>query len=170
MTIDLSAPVAAWLPTVWYGGYLPDMPDLCVGRLPPEMRAGRASPWKIWIVESPRERKLLLRALEKPVALRAGAIDFRAELDAATGAPGRGDAFLGLYAPPAPDWPWITIGRWPPQIGAAMGGLARGVYSTETDDSEAAALDRLSRLGAMVSAVSGSGLPIRTPPRPQSQN
>lgn len=32
--IDLAAPIDAWLPTVWYGRFPPDLPDLCVGRWP----------------------------------------------------------------------------------------------------------------------------------------
>lgn len=163
--IDLAAPTNSWLPTVWYGGYLPDMPDLCVGRLPIEMSSARPSPWKIWIVESPRERKHLLRALEKPIARRGGAIDFRAELDAAVSAPGRGDPFLGLYPPLEPGWPWITIGRWPPTVGAVIGGMARGVYSTETDNDEEAAHRRAARL-AQIAAVAGQDIPVRVPPGP----
>ena len=156
MPLDLSAPISEWLPTVWYGGYLDGLPDLCVGRLPAAF--GRSSPWKIWIVERPEERTALLRSLALPVPPAAsGAVDLRAGPDAAVNRPGSGDPFLALYVPTEDGWPWITLGRFDSEVGRKIG-LNRGVYSTETDDTERAAVERLARLKRLA-----PGAPVLVP-------
>jgi hypothetical protein len=76
---------------------------------------------------------------------------------AAVATQGHGEPCIALYVPPEPGWPWITIGRFTPEIGRAVG-AARGLYTTEIDDAEAAAMRRLERL-----ALAMPGAPIRYP-------
>lgn len=83
MTLDLTAPIASWLPTAWYGGYVADLPDLCVGRWPPELARATGQRWKVWVVETPLERADLLAALARPVPRKGAAVDFSSGPDAA---------------------------------------------------------------------------------------
>ncbi|MCF4130058.1 hypothetical protein [Methylobacterium sp. SyP6R] len=140
--IDLAAPITSWMPIVWYGGFLPGLPDLCVGRWPPGISV--ETPWKLWAVETAAEREALLAALARPVPRRGGALDFAAGPDAAVRRQSSGDTVLALYEPPAPGWPWITLGRWPPEIGREVG-AHRDIYTWDADLTEAAALDRIAQ-------------------------
>lgn len=142
MMIDPAAPLSSWMPIVWYGGFQPGLPDLCVGRWPPGVAA--ATPWKLWAVETPAEREALLAALARPVPLRGGALDFASGPDAAVSRPGIGNQVLALYEPPAPGWPWITLGRWPPEIGRQVD-AHRDVYTWDADLTEAAAHERIAQ-------------------------
>lgn len=150
---DFTSPVRDWLPTAWVAGYIDGLPDLCIGRLPPEISRpdGR---WKIWIVERPAERAALLAAPARPIPLSGGGLDFRSGPDAAVAAQGRGGAVVALYPPAAEGWPWVTLVRLP----RAAPGYARGVYATDTDETEAGASQRISRL-----RLRAPGVPVRLP-------
>ncbi|KMO27210.1 hypothetical protein VQ02_33600 [Methylobacterium variabile] len=139
---DPDAPISSWMPIVWYKGYLPGLPDLCLGRWPADIAT--ETPWKLWAVESAKERDALLAALARPVPRKGGALDFSAGPDAAVSRPGTGDPVLALYEPPAPGWPWITLGRWPREIGRQVE-AHREVYTWDPDMTEAAAHDRIAQ-------------------------
>ena len=160
--IDTTAPLDSWLPVRWYGGYLSDLPDLCVGRWPAEFGRMGSAAWKVWVVETPAETQALTASLRRPVPLRNGALDFKAGPDAAVSAPARdGAPFVALYEPPEQGWPWITVtATQPGQLG-----LARGRYAYDTDESLDEALDRVSRLRAMV-----PGMDIRLPPNRETRS
>ncbi|MGQ3672048.1 hypothetical protein ACT6QG_06595 [Xanthobacter sp. TB0136] len=157
--IDLQAPLASWLPTVWYPGFLRGMPDLLVGRWPDVFRrpAGNES-YKVWFVCSPRERQALLDALSRPVPTKGGALDFRAGPDAAVTGAVDIDDFVGLYASPGAEWPWITVTSTTLPAGSSAG-LARGRFAWDSDETEAGTLDRIARLQAILPA------PVRVPGR-----
>lgn len=84
----------------------------------------------------------MLAALARPVPRRAGALDFRSGPDAAVSRPGSGDTVVALYEPPSPGWPWITLCRWPREIGRQYE-ANRGVYTWDADLAEAAAHERI---------------------------
>jgi hypothetical protein len=153
MIPDLSRPIADWLPYVWYRHNVSGLtlPSLCVGRLPTAF--GR--PWKWWIVETPAEEKALLAALARPVPMRLGMVDFQSGPDAAVSAPSSGPAVGALYAPPAQDWPWITLVRAP----LPSQGLARGRYGIDVDMIESDALKRVERLTRGKPGISFVGAP-----------
>ena len=139
----LQQPYSQWLPIEWYPSYERGLPDLCVGHFPPWM--GNFS-HRIWIVENSIERERLLAELEKPPIISGNSINLKDGPDKAISKPGSGDMFLALYAPRDPDWPWITIGRFPLEVGRQIGGLAREVYTTETDIGEIEARERIEKL------------------------
>ncbi|MEW5423960.1 hypothetical protein [Amorphus sp. 3PC139-8] len=148
--IDLSAPLETWMPTVWYGGFLLGLPDLCVGQWPQEIARAHGQAWKVWIVTNATETQRLTHALSKPVPRKGPALDFASGPDAAIRKPIRhAEDFVALYAPPAQAWPWITLVSltMSPQAAAELG-AARGRYTWDADDSENAALDRVARLRA----------------------
>lgn len=159
---DLSAPLQDWMPTVWYGGYLSGLPDLCVGRWPDEIARMHGQRWKLWIVTNAAETTRLTAALAQPVPRKGAALDFASGPDAAVHKPvRRGDDFVALYAPPAEGWPWITlVSLTLPPAAAAELGAARGRYTWDADDTESAALDRVARLRAMT-----PGAPVHVPDR-----
>jgi len=140
--IDPDAEIRSWLPIVWYNRFRTDLPDLCLGRWPPGITT--VTPWKLWVVETDAERAALLAALARPVPRRDGALDFRSGPDAAVSQPGSGDTVMALYEPPSPGWPWITLGRWPREIGRQYG-AERETYTWDVDLSSEDAVDRLSR-------------------------
>ena len=154
--IDLAAPMRDWLPCIWYGGYTPALPDLCVGRLPEPFRRVHPDPCKIWIVEIPAERQALLDALARPVPRAGNAINFSAGPDRATPTSRARGQFLALYLPPSEGWPWVVIVAVD-GAPAAMS-LNRGRYAYETFQFEAAALAHMARLRAMV-----PNAPLHTP-------
>jgi hypothetical protein len=156
--IDLDAPIARWLPTAWYPGYLEDLPDLCVGRWPPIFNRTGDDAWKVWIVETPGERKALLNALARPVPRVDAGLDFRSGPDAAVSKPSTGAPFVALYPPPEPEWPAIVLCRWPVEIGRSIAS-ARGRYTYETRHDEDAAIARVSEIAARL----GADLPVRLP-------
>lgn len=164
----LRLPIKNWLPTVWYPGYLKNMPDLLVGKLPDEFQRTETDRWKIWIVENNKERKALLTALDKPVPMRGDAVDFRSGPDAPVSKVDRsrsyGRMMTGLYPPPVDAgacWPWITMVRFPSvaMAGPMSAELARGVYAFDVDMSEEAALART----ALMFAMAGNSAEIRLP-------
>lgn len=155
--IWLTQPIKEWLPTKWYGGVLPGLPDLCVGKLPPAF--GKS--WKVWYVETPAENIALHEALSKPVPLRGNSVDFASGPDAVVSKvdPTKhyGETVVALYAPEGSDvgWPWITVCRLPSvtAAGPLSRELGRGVYSYDIDMSETAAMKRLERMGRMTLAA-----------------
>ncbi|KMO27209.1 hypothetical protein VQ02_33595 [Methylobacterium variabile] len=148
------------MPIVWYGGFLPGLPDLCVGRWPAGVAA--KTPWKVWIVETPQERAALLASVAKPVAIRGGGLDFKSGPDAMVSGPIRGDSVIALYLPPEPGWPWFTVGRWPPEVALGIG-AQREAYTWEADATEAAALDRIARMRSQM-----PHMPVVVPDRKQA--
>lgn len=148
MTPDLTAPIRSWLPVTIYPGFLHDLPDLVVGRLPAEMVApGRAEgSLKIWIVETPHEMRGLQAALDRPVPRRGLAVDFASGPDEVTrGASRYTQPVAALYVPPEPGWPWLALFRWPAEIGGQIG-AGRGVYTWEPYGSQDQALNALARV------------------------
>lgn len=158
--IDITAPLDQWLPVEWYGAYLEGLPDLCVGRWPPEAGRTGAAAWKLWVCESPQEQIALRAALRKPVPISGGALDFRSGPDRAVSAPGRLGPFVALYAPMDDRWPWITLVASP---GAAD--LHRACYAYDIDMTESAALDRIARMRTRT-----LGATIHVPPEKQSRS
>lgn len=156
--IDPDAPIDSWMPIVWYTGFRPGLPHLCVGRWPPGITV--ATPWKLWAVENPGEREALLAALARPVPRRDGALDFLSGPDAAVSRPGSGETVVALYEPAASGWPWITLGRWPREIGRQYGAY-RDVYTWDADLTEAAAHERIA--GGIGEGVKRADLLSRPP-------
>lgn len=149
--IDLDQPVGVWMPIAWYGGYLPGLPDLCLGRWPADFRRTGLDRWKLWIVRSPGERAALEAALARPVPKKGPALDFSAGPDAAVRAPGPDDDYVALYQPVTPEWPWITlVSLTMTAAHAKQLGAARGRYTWDADETEAAAIDRMHRLRSIV--------------------
>lgn len=148
---DLNGPISSWLPTVWYGGFLPGLPDLLFGQY--------SGFRKLWIVRSHGERRALLAALDRSAIVSNGALNFRDGPDRAVSAPTSDDDYIALYAPPEDGWPWITLvsATMTPAAAKAIG-AARGRYAWDADDAEAAAIDRVARLG-----VRYPGAEVRTP-------
>lgn len=138
--IDPTAPIISWMPIAWYDSFMAGLPDLCVGRWPPGIAV--EVPWKLWAVETPEEREALLTALAQPVPRQDGALDFSSGPDAAVSRPGSGETVVALYEPAMSGWPWITLGRWPPEIGRQFG-AHREVYTWDADLTETAAHERI---------------------------
>lgn len=146
--INLSAPINAWMPIVWYAGYTPNLPDLCVGRWPALLARGRADDYKIWYVENPAERGLLLDALARPAPRVGRALDFSSGPDRATRNPPRAQAFVAMYAPPEPGWPWVIVTSI--DGAPASMGLGRGRYAYDVFDTQAAAVSHMTQLWTMI--------------------
>lgn len=143
--IDVSAPISSWLPTIWYPGYRPDLPDICVGRWPADFRRSPGpDTYKLWYVETPDERQALLDALARPVPIQGRALDFASGPDRACSHQSRLRPFVALYAPPEADWPWmvVTLINGAP---ASMG-LGRGGYAYEVFADQAQALGHMALL------------------------
>lgn len=143
------------MPITCYPGFLPGLPDLVVGRWPPEIPRTGPDRWKAWFVETPSEREALDTALARPVPRASGALNFRDGPDAATSSTSVGDIFIALYLPPEAGWPWLTVVSTP---GNPDG--ARQRYTWDADMTESAALDRVARLRAMAPSA-----PVRIPDR-----
>lgn len=161
MTLDLDAPIRAWMPLVLYGGFRPGLPDMLLGRWPAALR--QPQPFKAWVCETPTELALVSERLERPV-LRGpcGELDFATGPDGALG-PGRGaapceEAVVALYEPPEPGWPWLVLAS----SAVTMPGAERGRYAWEAYASEAAALDILGLLYATADRAGAT----RREPRP----
>jgi len=136
--MDLNQPVRNWLPVMIYPGYAPDLPDLVVGILPTVMvPPGRpGGNIKVWIVESPEENDALQAALDRPISLRNGYLDFKESLDCHVNASSRYARNIAMvYVPPFDDWPWIVLFRWPEAIGRDVQ-AQRGRYTYEIFYSE----------------------------------
>ena len=158
--IDLAAPVRDWMQTVIYVAHRRGIPDVVMGRWPPEI--GHAARYKTWICETPGELDAVMAALARPIPRRGSALDFRAGPDAAVAARARGMEPVGkivvaLYPPPADAWPWLVLLCVPTPHDAE-----RGVYTWEALESEAAALDHLHLIGKMASGVRHVILPPET--------
>lgn len=140
------------MPTAWYGGYLPGLPDICVGKWPEEL--GNSERWKLWIVRSPDERTALEAALDRPVPRLGQALDFSAGPDAAARRVFDDDDYVALYSPVESGWPWLTlVSVTMAPADAAHIGAARGRYTWDADEDEAAAVARLARLRASMPVV-----------------
>ena len=159
--IWLMQPIREWLPIKWYGGVIPGLPDLCVGKLPAAFGKFGVEAWKVWYVETPAENIALHEALSKPVPLRGNSVDFASGPDAvvskADPTKHYGESIVTLYAPDETDngWPWITVFRLPSvaAAGPMSHQLGRGVYAYEIDMSEEAAMTRFSRMQRMTLAA-----------------
>jgi hypothetical protein len=146
MPIDFSQPIEEWLPTMTYPGYQAGLPDLVLGRFPPELVASSRRRFKSWIVETPAEMKALTEALARPVPqLRPGALDFKSGPDKAVTRRSSGQPFCALYVPPAPGWPWVVLSAWPAAL-AHQVGAERGRYTWDSFDTEAAAIELMARI------------------------
>jgi len=112
MTLDLVAPIRAWMPPVLYVGFRDGLPDVLLARWPAELR--QPHPFKSWICETPEELAAVRECLACPVPRGPrGELDFAAGPDGALG-PARGaepreEAVVALYGPPAPSWPWLVL-------------------------------------------------------------
>jgi hypothetical protein len=159
--IWLLQPIKEWLPIKWYGGSLPGLPDLCVGKLPAAFGLDGHAAWKVWYVETPEENIALRDALTRPVPLRGNFVDFASGPDVAVSkADARkdyGETVVALYAPEGSDvgWPWITVCRLPSvtAAGPLSRELGRGVYSYDIDMGETAAMKRVERMQRMTLAA-----------------
>lgn len=159
--IWIRQPIQEWLPVKWYAGFLPGLPDLCVGRMPAVLGLSGPQAWKVWYVETPEKNRALREALAKPIPLRDGGLDFERGPDATTSKVNRnkdyGEPVVALYAPNADDkgWPWFTVFRLSSVKAAGPHAceLGRGVYSYEIDMSEQDAMQRIAQMGSLTAAA-----------------
>lgn len=163
MTLDLDAPICDWMPVRVYPGHRPGMPDVVVGRWPPEAGRTGSARWKSWICETPDEYRDVMARLGEPCPRRGAALDFRAGPDGAlqrraSGMAPIGELVVGLYPPPEADWPWLVVVSLPvadPQI-------ERGRYAWEAFEREADALGHMARMAGRA----GRPVHILRPPLP----
>lgn len=110
----MTRPICDWLETAWYPSGCDALPDLLIGRWPEDL--GLDFPYHTWVVETPRERKQLIRSLQKPVPLRAGAMDFRRGPDSFVSGASRlspSSPNYCVYPPALKGWPWLVNALWP---------------------------------------------------------
>lgn len=148
--IDVTAPIRDWMPTQVYVGHRRGMPDVIMGRWPPEIATGHGMSWKTWICETPKEFKAVQKRLSEPCPLKGGALDFRSGPDGAlspiaVGMQPLGQIVVALYPSPAEDWPWLVL----LSVWAHDPTIERGRYSWEAMPTEQAALDHLARMAAL---------------------
>ena len=146
--IDLSEPIETWMSTQIYVGHRAGMPDVIMGRWPPQF--GRRKPYKTWICESRDEFQNVQDALARPCPRQGGALDLGNGPDkpvsaAAFGMSPRGELVIALYPSPADGWPWLVLISIP----LADPGMERGRYAWEALPSENAALDHIEKLARM---------------------
>jgi hypothetical protein len=157
--IWLLQPINEWLPTRWYGGSMPGLPDLCVGKLPAVFGRVGAEAWKVWFVETPSENVALREALSKPTPLQGDTVDFKSGPDAVFDTSDMkhyGDPVVALYPPNEKDqgWPWISVFRLSSAMdaGPIPNGFGRGVYAYEIHNNEASAMAHITRMHTSVSS------------------
>ncbi|KTQ97821.1 hypothetical protein NS226_04085 [Aureimonas ureilytica] len=159
-TLDLTQPVAAWMPTLWYPSYTEGMPTLCVGLAP---TPPFSRPHKAWLVETPGERAALVAALAKPIPVREGnVLDFRHGPDATCSRRSRfrpRDMVVAHYAPTDERWPHLVVAAAPEAVVQAVGAasLVRERYIVMPFETEAEAHEFLVHLGA-IAGRAGAGL------------
>lgn len=168
-----TTPLRQIAPSVVYPGFLPDLPDLYVLRLPPVLwRAGAGSAlndrYKVVFVECDAERRDVECGLDMPLRLSKGMLDFRLTIDRVMARPSgrpRGEGCCSLYVPPVPGWPCLVVCRLHANIPDA--GMARQRYGYDAFDDEEAALDHMARMAATYFPP-GMKLDVRVPNRAAS--
>jgi hypothetical protein len=109
-----------------YARFCNSVPDIFAGLWPASFNRSAAERWKLWIADTHAERQALEEALAQPVPFQNDRPDFRRGPDLLNSAPSRGEAFIALYPPPAPEWPWITLRSMP---GSPIGYRHRYVWA-----------------------------------------
>ncbi|KAB0679680.1 hypothetical protein [Aureimonas leprariae] len=148
--LDLTQPLSAWMPTLWYPGYMDGMPDLLIGRLP----ASFEQPFKLFYVETPGERAALLAALEKPIRMTDGVINFRDGPDRTCSRRSRlrvSDLTVYLYPPSEPGWPFFLVTAYPDTVVREVGPqeFGRERYTIEHFSTEEEATAFMVQMGVM---------------------
>lgn len=146
-----SLPLRESMPSVWYPGYLPRMPDLLVFKFLPEMRRsgheGLNATYKVIFVETVGDRRAVEDALDKPVTVQGRAIDFRPTIDrtnARRSSLPSGDSGLLLHVPPEEGWPYFVVSVLPWNKSGM--GFARDRYGWDAFGTEDEALGHMTRL------------------------
>lgn len=163
--LDLTKPLSAWMPTLWYPSYMDGMPDLLIGRLP----ASFEQPYKLFYVETPGERAALLAALEKPVTVKGDFVDFRDGPDRTCSRRSRlrvSDLTVYLYPPSEAGWPFFLVTAYPDAVVREVGPeeFGRERYTIERFSTEEEATAFVTRLGLMA-ATEGAEIGITAPDR-----
>ncbi|AXQ96094.1 hypothetical protein ORIO_20575 (plasmid) [Cereibacter azotoformans] len=149
-----NAPIRSWMPIAVYKAYLPNMPDVVMGKVPALMSGAPGLRWKTWICETREERENVLKQLDKPCPVTQGALDFRRGPDSAVARKASGMALrpdagisVAVYAPPFKGWPWLVL-LWSAHPAP---GLERDRYAWETFMTEKALHRHLRELSGLAS-------------------
>lgn len=161
----LTTPIREWLPHWWYPAYLPEMPDLFVISIPPNIAAPKLPPgnrYYVYVSETAEDRRFFESGLDTTATLVRGALTFpfakskerKSRLPAS-------DCMMMLYVPPRGainPWtgtplPHITMTKLPWSM-QPLNELLRGRYGYDLHADEAAAMALISRC-ATTAALAG---------------
>lgn len=155
-SFDLAAPIRDWLPTALYPGFRPGLPDILLGRLPPEIAEMAGHPFKSWIIENGKEADLLRKRLAEPLPVTPeGHLDFISGPDSAVRKKGRGahptEPLVAIYSSPGPGWPLLVLTSLPVHAEE----MERGRYAWEACATDREAVEHAQGL------LSAIAMPVR---------
>lgn len=163
-----STPLRQAMSSVWYPGFIPNVPDLLVFRLPNEIRrneAGRPlnNAYKIIFVETPGDRRVVEESLDTPLTLRGNVVDFRVTIDRPNARrssfPAQRDTRVLLYVPPEEGWPHFVLTMLARNTPGE--GMARDRYGWDAFSTEGGAQDHMTWMVGQIKRDHSGKLDIR---------